>query len=199
MSQSLRAVQRFRVRELFPRARPADALGPRSTVPNPFVPHKNPNTGRWAPPKYSLRRQADLIKAARASGTLHLLPPGPKLGAAQLAVAVAAAPKPTEHSPVEVSGGLALHAAPAPEAQSGVWAGPVEWEGAVRARAIAGADTGNRLYAGKKRMFKGHKWERVRERRTARTKMLVRDMDKRVERFKAVRAPAAPWCAPFPR
>src|SRR5260221_162242 len=35
---------------------------------NPFVPHKNPKSGRWAPAKYSLRRQADLIKHARKSG-----------------------------------------------------------------------------------------------------------------------------------
>jgi hypothetical protein len=63
----------------------------------------------------------------------------------------------------------------------------VEWVGTVRERNVEGADVGNRLYAGKKRMFKGHKWERERERRVARTKMLLRDMDKRVQRFKGVR------------
>jgi len=74
-----------------------------------------------------------------------------------------------------------------------VWAtGSVEWVGTVRSRSVAGADVGNRLYAGKKRMFKGHKWERVRERRVARTKMLLRDMDKRVQRFKAYRAKGKP-------
>jgi hypothetical protein len=67
------------------------------------------------------------------------------------------------------------------------WARDVEWVGTVRERNVAGADVGNRLYAGKKRMFKGHKWERVRERRVARTRMLLRDMDKRVQRFKGVR------------
>ncbi len=67
------------------------------------------------------------------------------------------------------------------------WTGPVEWVGTVRERNVAGADVGNRLYAGKKRMFKGHKWERVRERRVARTNMLLRDMDKRIQRFKGVR------------
>jgi hypothetical protein len=64
----------------------------------------------------------------------------------------------------------------------------VEWIGAVREHSVPGADVGNRLYAGKKRMFKGHKWERQRERRVARTKMLLRDMDKRVQRFKEVRS-----------
>jgi len=67
------------------------------------------------------------------------------------------------------------------------WTRSVEWVGTVRERGVVGADIGNRLYAGKKRMFKGHKWERTRERRVARTKMLLRDMDKRVQRFKAVR------------
>ena len=67
------------------------------------------------------------------------------------------------------------------------WTRPVEWIGTVRERNVAGADIGNRLYAGKKRMFKGHKWERTRERRVGRTKMLLRDMDKRIQRFKGVR------------
>lgn len=67
------------------------------------------------------------------------------------------------------------------------WAMPVEWTGTVRERNVAGADVGNRLYAGKKRMFKGHKWERTRERRVGRTEMLLRDMDKRIQRFKGVR------------
>lgn len=68
------------------------------------------------------------------------------------------------------------------------WTTPVEWIGTVRERNVAGADVGNRLYAGKKRMFKGHKWERMRERRVGRTEMLLRDMDKRIERFKGVRS-----------
>lgn len=67
------------------------------------------------------------------------------------------------------------------------WTMPVEWTGRVLESNVAGADVGNRLYAGKKRMFKGHKWERTRERRVGRTKMLLRDMDKRIERFKGVR------------
>lgn len=72
------------------------------------------------------------------------------------------------------------------------WEGSVEWVGSLRERSVAGADVGNRLYAGKKRMFKGHKWERTRERRITRTKILLRDMDKRVERFKQYRAKGKP-------
>jgi len=190
----------------------ADAAG--AVFNNPFVPHKNPKSGRWAPPKYSLRRQADLIKHARKSGTLHLLPPGPKLSEAQLqttaiappfALSVTAAEQQDEEE-VRRRGlvgvrmgqeeeetrrgrgedGPAL--APAPAA----WTRSVEWVGTVRERNVEGADVGNRLYAGKKRMFKGHKWERERERRVARTKMLLRDMDKRVQRFKGYRAKGKP-------
>lgn len=73
------------------------------------------------------------------------------------------------------------------QVQAADWTTPVEWTGTVRERNVAGADIGNRLYAGKKRMFKGHKWERTRERRVGRTKVLLRDMDKRIERFKGVR------------
>jgi large subunit ribosomal protein L25 len=77
--------------------------------------------------------------------------------------------------------------AAAAAAAAAAWQRQVEWVGTVRERKVAGADVGNRLYAGKKRMFKGHKWERVRKRRVARTRVLLRDMDKRVQRFKQVR------------
>ncbi|KAI9694018.1 MAG: hypothetical protein M1822_003289 [Bathelium mastoideum] len=45
---------------------------------NPFRPWKNPDTGRWREPVYSLRRQADLVKLARQRGLEDLLPPGKK-------------------------------------------------------------------------------------------------------------------------
>jgi len=186
---------------------------------NPFVPHKNPKSGRWAPAKYSLRRQADLIKHARKSGTLHLLPPGPKMGEAQLVASASGAVPPSALSvpalpaeqeqerekreeAVAVASGLVSVRREQGRARGldsedadadavvvdDAWTTrSVEWVGTVRSRSVAGADVGNRLYAGKKRMFKGHKWERERERRVARTKMLCRDMDKRVQRFKAVR------------
>ena len=300
MSQSLRAIKRFRVRELTlasssskntrippaataasnlhspdgssPPSRSGTGTTPTLNTLNPFVPHKNPESGRWAPPRYSLRRQAVLIKHARASGTSHLLPPGPKMGSphahAQAEVtttltqssspAAAAAAgsssvfgeghlgeeeklKVVQHAEGLVSlrrGGVRVQVqaqaqvqvqelglgpgqegqeaaavkedevreaqgeeAPllAPEqkhnslrvdaqaVESADWTMPVDWIGAVRERNVAGADVGNRLYAGKKRMFKGHKWERMRERRVRRTKMLLRDMDERIQRFKGVR------------
>ncbi|KAF3988353.1 hypothetical protein FT663_02387 [Candidozyma haemuli var. vulneris] len=44
---------------------------------NPFLPNKNPETGRWHGAKYSLRRSADLIKMAKKFGIQDLLPPIP--------------------------------------------------------------------------------------------------------------------------
>lgn len=43
-------------------------------TPNPFLPHKHPVTGKWHDPEYSLRRQAELVKLARAEGVEELLP-----------------------------------------------------------------------------------------------------------------------------
>ena len=42
---------------------------------NPFLANKNPVTHRWQEPKYSMRRQADLWKAAYRFGIQHLMPP----------------------------------------------------------------------------------------------------------------------------
>ena len=147
---------------------------------NPFVPQLNTNTGKWAPPKYSLRQQADLIKKARKMGLLDLLPPSTKTNKARESVAVVQAAQPIVNLQSEPS-------AKKPAAQKDLWwQKPVEWVGKVKERKVAGADIGNRLYAGRKRMFKGHKWERVAEKRAIRTKMLLRDMPKRIARFKQV-------------
>lgn len=57
-------------------APPVFAVGP-SHDPrpsNPFQPWKHPITGLWQNPVYSLRRQADLVKAAREHGVEELLP-----------------------------------------------------------------------------------------------------------------------------
>lgn len=45
---------------------------------NPFLPFKNPQTGNWHPPHYSLRRQAELFKLAKAHHVLPLMPRSPK-------------------------------------------------------------------------------------------------------------------------
>ncbi|KAJ8604427.1 hypothetical protein MRB53_041816 [Persea americana] len=47
---------------------------PRNFKRNPFLPHKTPGTGKWRPPIYSLRQQAELCKMARAHDVEDLLP-----------------------------------------------------------------------------------------------------------------------------
>ena len=47
---------------------------PSLAYPNPFQARKHPVTGKWHEPVYSLRRQADLVKLARANGVEELLP-----------------------------------------------------------------------------------------------------------------------------
>ncbi|KAI0754351.1 hypothetical protein C8Q80DRAFT_1265997 [Daedaleopsis nitida] len=183
MAAALKAVKQFRMRELAPALKAEPKLVNASPkVRNPFLPYKNPESGRWAPAKYSLRRQADLVKHARASGTVHLLPPGPKLSPKELSRASASTAAPPPET------GLAAESATSSsQVQSETepwWRGAVQWQGEVKEKEVKGADVGNRLYAGKKRMFKGHKWERTQEKRTWKRKMLMKDMDARIERFR---------------
>lgn len=152
---------------------------------NPFIPTKNPQTGRWAPPKYSLRQQADLIKKARASGNLAFLPPAPKTSAAHLAAISFAKAQPVSkqsHAHVMTDSQVESDTSGSEER----WAQPIEWVGEVKERNVPGAEVGNKLYAGKKRMFKGHKWERMAEKKALKRKMLMRDMAKRIQRYKQV-------------
>ncbi|KAI3613204.1 60s ribosomal protein l25 [Moniliophthora roreri] len=131
----------------------------------PF-PHRNPKTGRWAPPKYSLRRQAELIKKAKETNSLHLLPPGPKLHKPQVLAEVLRAK--------DGEGSKELPEKLKPLSFEADWVGKFTPKEKPEVP----------LYAQKKRMFKGHKWERTKERREAHRSMLLRDMDKRVRRWK---------------
>lgn len=104
------------------------------TIPNPFIPILNPSTGRWRPPRYSRRRQAELVKAARFLQVESILPLGPK-GQRKLG---GTPPKPV----VEASTLVEKAREPI------TWAGeppPVNEKG---------------LYGSRRFMFKGHKWER---------------------------------------
>lgn len=47
-------------------------------LPNPFIPRRSDVSGRWIPPRYSLRRQADLYNEAKEDGLEGYLPAGPK-------------------------------------------------------------------------------------------------------------------------
>lgn len=181
-SASRSLVHKFRVRE-FKRALSPESITSSSSVAvkNPFLPQFNEATGRWAPPRYSLRRQAELINKGRLEGTLHLLPPGPKLNPI---------PPPKQANPTRAVGKKKK------KKQKGAESGdkptidnekPIDWIGDVKVREVAGADIGNRLYAGKKQMFKGHRWERVKKMRLAHRRALMRSMKKRILRWRLVR------------
>ncbi|KAF8635437.1 hypothetical protein AX15_000424 [Amanita polypyramis BW_CC] len=195
MSAPLQALKNFRLHEFkglqkhiiwFGPLPPASSSSPAPRLPNPFVPRKNPKTGRWIEPKYSLRRQAELVKKAKAAGLLHLLPPGPKY---PILVSPPETLKIQTGPPSEaVAESTATEQASTLEGESDVlremWAMPIEWEGSREHKPVPGAELGTRLYAGKKRMFKGHKWERVKGKREARKRILLRDMDRRVYNYK---------------
>jgi large subunit ribosomal protein L25 len=53
---------------------PAPVANDPESTPSPFKPHKFEATGRWHDPKFSLRRQAELVKLARQHGVEELLP-----------------------------------------------------------------------------------------------------------------------------
>ncbi|KAH9933742.1 uncharacterized protein B0H18DRAFT_981830 [Fomitopsis serialis] len=180
---AVQAIKQFRLRELAAVLDASPEATTRPKVPNPFLPRKNPESGRWAPPKYSRRRQAELIKHARASNTLHLLPPGPKLGVQQLATAA---------SVQSATGPSALVSEEA-------WARGVEWEGELKEKAEPSAEIGSRLYAQRWRMFKGHKWERTREAREEERRKAMQYMQKRIVGFKESYRRKMPNPASIPR
>ena len=183
---SFRTIKAFRLKELAPFASKLKDGASASTtpiqLPNPFLPHKNPLTGRWAPPKYSFRQQADLVKSAKASALIHLLPLGPK-------------------SPIDVD--------QPKHVPTEWWQTAVVWENSkplvegkeeekdtleeqvqkvtpkIQVKQMEGL-AALKMYAGRKRMFKGHKWERMQARRKKRTEILMRDMNKRITRYKEV-------------
>ncbi|KAF9444843.1 hypothetical protein P691DRAFT_711260 [Macrolepiota fuliginosa MF-IS2] len=190
-----KAVKKFRVDQLLKVETHIRRLGPLSKevtpklqpksnvaiLPNPFIPRKHPETGKWRPPVYSLRRQAELVKKAKASGLLHLLPPGPKSPQTRLGVteAIREAQKATTAASLD-----SLKEQLKAEEDQSVWLEPVAWEGKLKEKKTRGRDLGITLYAGKKRMFKGHKWERVQGERLRKRAILLRDMKKRIYNYK---------------
>ncbi|EPS95279.1 hypothetical protein FOMPIDRAFT_1132794 [Fomitopsis schrenkii] len=181
--EALQAVKQFRLRELVAVLKTHSEASAQPKIPNPFLPRKNPESGRWAPAKYSLRRQAELIKNAKASNTLHLLPPGPKLGIKHPATAANA--QSTASSSASVSEEL--------------WAQEVEWEGEVKEKKVAGVENGSALYANRRRMFKGHKWERTRQAREEERRKALEHMDRRIVGFRESYRRKLPNPASVPR
>ncbi|KAF5330035.1 hypothetical protein D9611_010497 [Ephemerocybe angulata] len=181
----------------------AEGAGSSSTVqqlPNPFLARYNVNSKRWAPAKYSLRQQADLVKKAKAAGLAHLLPSGPKtpvldpknekvqkhnphfaaVAAAAFEAQEAAQKKPRQKVlPIKT-----VESWTAATPTNAVLNKSIYWEGKIDLKQKAGADIGIKLYAGKKRMFKGHRWERLKVAREKKRVILMRDMAKRIRNYK---------------
>ena len=112
---------------------------------------------------------------------MHLLPPGLKKNTFEsrlqrVAATAAATAKP--HTTVITQDDLTI---------------PVEWVGKVPEKVAVGTELGIRLYAGKKRMFKGHLWERLKAKRVRRRSILMRDMAARVKNYKTVRVSWPYW------
>lgn len=200
---ALRAIQQFRQKEFrqlklglpprrplteFPASRPGI---PR--IPNPFLAWKNPKTECWIPPRYSLRQQADLVKQARISGVLHMLPPGPKLLNPEHAAVVQMGKTRSEDLTivtrrkwVRLKKLINQHVVASGVTQDPAMR-PVDWDGKFDGTPKPGADLGTRLYAAKKKMFKGHRHERLAVRKVVYRKILLRDMNRRIEQFRQVR------------
>jgi large subunit ribosomal protein L25 len=64
-----------------PTQTPAGEITPTVFLPfqNPFKPTRDPRSGKIHAPRYSLRRQADIIKLGMRFGVAELLPPSPKM------------------------------------------------------------------------------------------------------------------------
>ena len=187
---SFRTVKAFRLKELALFASElrdgASVSGASIQLPNPFLPHKNPLTGRWAPPKYSLRQQAELVKSAKASNLTHLLPFGPK--SPLDAEVIRPKPVPTEwwQASVNWEDSKPLVEKKEEKKQPSVEDEVLVVKPRIRVRKMEGL-AALKMYAGRKRMFKGHKWERVQAQKKKRTQILMRDMSKRIARYKEVR------------
>lgn len=119
-------------------AMPQPSASTSRALPNPFLPLLNPTTGKWRAPRYSRRRQAELVKAARLLQVEPvLLPLGPK-GQRQLG----GVPNASTVDPTGLGEKVAKETM------------KIEWVGTPPPLNEKG------LYGSRRFMFKGHKWER---------------------------------------
>jgi len=182
---------------------------------NPFLPVQNPYSGKWAKPRYSLRMQKELVKKAKTCGMVGLLPPGPKLSLEEIEAAKRSetfAPRLDKKQdwwlrPVEWST-APVRTKPVPEVDTPTQ--PVSTSSApsvddaekqtklrlhrervaLRAKRRELVDKAKKaglvtMYVGRKRMFKGHKWERVRSERLRRHRIAMKGMAKQVKSYKS--------------
>lgn len=194
-AEVLRASQlltRFKTRELSRQPLALKQLSTGVEVPqflNPFLSTaKTANANKHSGSKYSLRRQKELLKAARVlalSGDhdpslVQFLPPGPKttvrIGGGGVDKALAALGR--ADSTISVAG--IIKPASSLERSSKVTP-EVLWKGVPRPRKPIG------MYEGRKVAFKRHIWEREHKERQASIKKQIQGMDERIETWRNVR------------
>ncbi|GAA5991190.1 hypothetical protein JCM10908_006581 [Rhodotorula pacifica] len=154
-----------------PFATPAPFAGPS----NPFHPTKNANARSWTPPKYSLRRQKQLKRAAEAYGfDPEAVLPAPHLKAnAPLAGSNKAASPPAERL----------------DAARRMLVGSPHVLGSQVLDQLAMPKVGP--YAGRKGApFKGKLWERQKQARLNKLRTLLEGADARIEAWRKAEAAA---------
>lgn len=155
---------------------------------NPFRPSRNAKTGRWAPPRISLRRQAQLVSLAHQSGRLDLLPEGPKTSKLQARLA-GLATAPYEPSP--------MSSASATQAEKKLSQAEEEKLALEVARTVGrhGPYVGRQA----RRMFKGSKDERGAARRQRNIQERLKLMEGSIKEWRAVSDTFYPFTLGFPR
>ncbi|TFK46870.1 hypothetical protein OE88DRAFT_1728918 [Heliocybe sulcata] len=181
---------------------------------NPFLPTQNAYNGHWEKPRYSLRMQKELVKKAKICGLVELLPPGPKLSLEEIKAAKRSgtvAPtsgkvqdwwlRPVEWNtePVRTKPVPDVDAPTTPISTKDVSnVDDAARQAKLRLRRERAALRAKRkemmkearelglvtMYVGRKRMFKGHKWERVRAERLEQQRLIMQSMPKRIRGFK---------------
>ncbi|KAG8833878.1 hypothetical protein FRC17_009919 [Serendipita sp. 399] len=186
--------QRFKVRELARKPLQLYQPAPGVKVPllrNPFLPGVKREDGKARlPSSYSLRRQKELLKAAKllvSTGkdptALTFLPPGPKAQARVIGGGVdkALASIRSKGSTVTVAGVTPVQG---PVHTSAIAkTSEVTWHGKPTPRKRFG------MYEGRKEAFKLQKWEREKKGRTKEIQKQIQGMDQRISEWRNVCPP----------
>ncbi|CAG7848068.1 SubName: Full=Uncharacterized protein {ECO:0000313/EMBL:CCA71838.1} [Serendipita indica DSM 11827] len=188
--RAARLFERFKARELCqkPLFVPKNATnGQLPHLHNPFVPGvRTPSSTRSLPSRYSLRRQKELLKAARllvATGqdptALNFLPPGPKTQSRITGGGVDKALKSIKKKEDVVSvAGVANVLDPSISQEPK----EVVWVGKPRPRKTIG------MYEGRKIAFKRPKSERERQGKADTIRTQMKGMEKRIDEWRNRRA-----------
>ncbi|GAA6018195.1 hypothetical protein JCM8202_000222 [Rhodotorula sphaerocarpa] len=156
-----------------PFATPAPYAARSADAPNPFHPTKNAGARTWKPPKYSLRRQKQLRRAAEAHG----FDPDVVL--------------PAPHVKANSPAALGAHATAAErlDANRRLLVGSPHVQGSQILDALAMPKVGP--YAGRRGApFKGKLWERQKQARLTKLRQLLDGADARIQAWRQSEAAA---------